>query len=122
MGHKPIFPFYYSPFPRKKILAVTTTKKAVLDPEHPEILEEARWWVNVLTKRTRKEKDRATMTATAQVNSTPEAIGVLTSSLSTPSVAPTGAIDMSKVLALVNGGRGFKFNQIQTMQFYVFLC
>lgn len=45
-------------FARKKIAAVVATQKAVLDKDHPEIMEEARYWVHVNTKRNTCEKAR----------------------------------------------------------------
>ena len=45
-------------FARKKIAAVVATQKAVLDKDHPEIMEEARYWVHVNTKRNTREKAR----------------------------------------------------------------
>ena len=83
---------------------MTTTKKPVLDDEHPEILEEARWWINVSKTRTRLEKDTATMEARVQLENTPDVINALTSSFPQSSVAPTGAVDMKAIMALATSG------------------
>ena len=88
---------------RKKILAVTTTQQPVLDRDHPEILEEARWWINVET-RTRRSRDRLTLSAQADVQATPDAINALTSGLSLPSTATPGAVNIQHLLQHVQGG------------------
>ena len=88
---------------RKKILAVTTTQQPVLDRDHPEILEEARWWINVET-RTRRSRDRLTLSAQADVQTTPDAINALTSGLSLPSTATPGAVNIQHLLQHVQGG------------------
>ena len=90
--------------PRRKILAVTTTKQPVLDEEHPEILEEARWWVNVAQNRTRQEKDRLTLSTEARVAPTPDAIAALTSGFTFPKTAASGGVDMKALKALIDAG------------------
>lgn len=45
---------------------MTTTHQPVLDPDHPEILEEARWWIRVTETRTRRASSRVALTARAQ--------------------------------------------------------
>ena len=85
-------------------MAVTTSKQPVLDPEHPEILEEARWWVNVSQTRTREEKDRVSFSAEATVAPTPDAIAALTSGMTLPKTAAAGAVDMKALKALVDAG------------------
>ena len=76
----------------------------MLDPDHPEILEEARWWVNVSTTRTREEKDRLSMSTEATVATTPDAIAALTSGMTLPRTAAAGAVDMKALKALVDAG------------------
>ena len=82
----------------------------MLDPDNPEILEEARWWVKVDTERTRKARDRCTLSAETRVAANADTIGALTSGLPTPKLAAPGAINMQGLLDMVQNGGHFVQN------------
>ena len=64
-------------FARKKIAAVVATQKAVLDKDHPEIMEEARYWVHVNTKRNTREKARVGLETRVAVATTASTVNAL---------------------------------------------
>ena len=66
-------------FARKKIAAVVATQKAVLDKDHPEIMEEARYWVHVNTKRNTREKARVALETRVDVATNASTVNALLS-------------------------------------------
>lgn len=95
---------------RPKIQATISSKRPVLDPEHPHIMEEARWWVNVKQTRTRKMSDRLRVKMDTKVQTTGDVISALTSGLATPSSAPVGSINLQNLQQQVQQtANGFSF-------------
>lgn len=53
---------------RKKIAAIVSSQSPTLDPQHPEILEEARYWCTVLQERVRRDKNKMKLEASVKVD------------------------------------------------------
>ena len=85
--------------PRKKIAVICATQRPILDPQCPEVEEEARFWVTILQKRVTKKASKMEYKAHAKVKANADAIDALTSGIGGPSSSAAGAVDMSRVLA-----------------------
>lgn len=77
-------------------MAVTSSQSPVLDRDHPEILEEARWWINVQETRTRRNTDRTKLT------STPQTLDALTSGMNYPVTAVPGSINAQSLSSMTS--------------------
>lgn len=64
---------------RAKIRAVTTGKASILDKEHPEIMEEARWWVMVEAERKTVQRQRMRLSAEARLQADAATVNALAS-------------------------------------------
>ena len=83
---------------RKKIAAVIATQQPTLDPDHPEIMEEARYWVTVDTERTTREKTRVELSTNVRVRSDASTTAALTSGLSSHTTVARSATDIAQQL------------------------
>ena len=83
---------------RKKIAAVISTQQPTLDPDHPEIMEEARYWVTVDTERTTREKTRVELNTNVRVKTDASTTAALTSNLSSHSTVARSATDIAQQL------------------------
>lgn len=63
---------------RKKITAIVNSQSPTLDPQHPEILEEARYWCTVLQERVRRDKNKMKLEASVKVDASGHLIKVET--------------------------------------------
>lgn len=68
--------------PRQKIKAICASQNPVLDAQHPEILEEARFWVLTGASRTQRDRISASASTTCQVASDRAAMMALTDGIS----------------------------------------
>ena len=80
------------------------TKKPVLDEEYPDLMEEARWWVNVSTTRSQSDRITTTLSASAAVKGGADVANLLSSDLQGPkqTLAPVNADQLTQMLALTN--------------------
>lgn len=83
-------------------MAVTSSQSPVLDRDHPEILEEARWWINVQETRTRRNTDRTKLTSEVRVESTPQTLDALTSGMNYPVTAVPGSINAQSLSSMTS--------------------
>ena len=67
---------------RAKIRAVTSGKAPILDKEHPEIMEEARWWVLVEAERRMVNRQRMALSAEARIQADAASVQALASPMS----------------------------------------
>ena len=83
---------------RKKIAAVIATQQPTLDPDHPDIMEEARYWVTVDTERTTREKTRVELNTNVRVRTDASTTAALTSNLSSHTTVARSATDIAQQL------------------------
>lgn len=82
-----------------------STQQPVLDKDHPEILEEARWWVNVHVKRNVKERSKVKMVGTSRIAADSQAINGLTSGFaSRHQTNASKSLDIARVIAGMKEG------------------
>ncbi|CAK9005855.1 unnamed protein product, partial [Durusdinium trenchii] len=88
----------------QKIKRIVATKKPVLDEEYPDLMEEARWWVNVSTTRSQSDRITTTLSASAAVKGGADVANLLSSDLQGPkqTLAPVNADQLTQMLALTN--------------------
>lgn len=80
------------------------TQQPVLDPQCPHVLEEARYWVTVTQKRTRRDRSQLTVGASMQVQATGNLMNGLTGDLPTPATAPTGTFSKEAMQQMLAAG------------------
>ena len=111
---------------RKKIAAIVSSQSPTLDPQHPEILEEARYWCTVLQERVRRDKNKMKLEASVKVDASGQlwskflltllksfvliffpgdTIAALTSSLPSPTTAPTGSVNLQALQQMAQTGQ-----------------
>lgn len=101
------------------------TKKPVLDEEYPDLMEEARWWVNVSTTRSQSDRITTTLSASAAVKGGADVANLLSSDLQGPkqTLAPVNADQLTQMLALTNApvaNQGLAIYVYIYMPFYVY--
>lgn len=93
---------------RPKIAAIISSQAPVLDRDHPHIMEEARYWCHIQTKRVCRQRSRLELNATSRVRADGAAINGLLSEAR--GQAPNGqpmqlqqAMEMLKAQSAPNG-------------------
>lgn len=85
---------------RRKIAAVVATQNPILDKDHPEILEEARYWVHVHIKRNHREKSSVSVVAKNRLRADSGGMEAVLPGLTNRHIATaTRPLDMSAALA-----------------------
>ena len=72
----------------------------MLDPQHPEIMEEARYWVTISETRIRRDKAKSKLKAKCGVQADPQAALALAAGLGNRPAAPLNAVNIQQMLAL----------------------
>ena len=89
-----------------KINAVVASQNPILDPQHPEIMEKARYWCRVHVKRRVVERSSAMLRAEAQVKATANTMGVLTGGLPAKQLAGSNAQNIAAAVAALKNSTG----------------
>lgn len=85
---------------RKKIDAIIASQKPILDPQHPEILEEARYWCFTAAQRAEKNLHSIEARAQANIRATGDTLESMASGINMSSGLVGSQVDVRKMLDL----------------------